>query len=630
MKPIPLAGYRLVQTSFPREVRAVHQLELTSRCNLRCAYCLDVDQLVPTEFGPVSAKNIQPGVVVFGSDGTRRTVTEVHPHYEEMVTIKPVNIPSIKVSASHLVHTKRGMVPAGTVDEGDVLWVPELRLGGPRSLIDMTRWDNEFKYMRTSCNESVLVTPDVAWLIGLYVAEGCVGRHGPTDGRKALVNTVQITLHKDEIEILDRAQRVLECAFGVKVKRYHQHSVTRLVVQNVRAAAFFAYVIGKTGEEKRIPFELIGGDGLAGPFLHGLFQGDAHRGVHNGSLLWSFYTAYDQIRDGVVSLLINLGILPSVCTESEPRSGHFIGDREVVSVRCGSQVRVVGVNAHALERSFVCTEAPPVRGSGRGYERGVGGFWVNVKSVESSALLQQVIGVEVDGDHTFVAGHVSTHNCTSPAITRGDYPDRTAQDMSAATFARALEWVRYYVRAGTQSDLNLAGIGESTLHPMLVPMLRRVREVVGPKVKLTLATNGIVVEDEITAAFKEHQVAVWVSLHRPERASKAVHAYREAGVLEGVSYDPSTNANDWAGQVEWHNSPGNDIPCQWLRQGKVFVMSDGRISTCCLDASGKGVVGHVDQEVGSVRSRPWEACMTCYQVIAVEGYDQRSAQWAPR
>ena len=46
-----------------------------------------------------------------------------------------------------------------------------------------------------------------------------------------------------------------------------------------------------------------------------------------------------------------------------------------------------------------------------------------------------------------------------------------------------------------------------------------------------------------------------VKLHRPEKAGPAVEAYRKIGALDGVSADPSINAYDWAGQVEWFNSP---------------------------------------------------------------------------
>ena len=212
--------------------------------------------------------------------------------------------------------------------------------------------------------------------------------------------------------------------------------------------------------------------------------------------------------------------------------------------------------------------------------------------------------------------------CPSPSIVAGKYPNRKALDMPRATFERTLEWVRFYRRQGTQSELNLAGIGESVLHPEFAAFVRLAREAIGPEARLIFATNGIPCDEEMVKAIAPYKPEVWVSLHRPEKAGLAVEMYKKYGILAGASVDPSISANDWAGQVSWFNS-GERIQCQWLRQGKVFVLADGRISTCCLDAQGIGGVGHVDDPIGSVSVKPYELCKKCYQEIGVQGWDQR-------
>lgn len=213
--------------------------------------------------------------------------------------------------------------------------------------------------------------------------------------------------------------------------------------------------------------------------------------------------------------------------------------------------------------------------------------------------------------------------CPSRDIVKGKYKNRSAQDMPRHIFFRTLEWVSQFVQEGTQHELNLAGIGESTLHPDFGEFVVFARRAVGPNVALTLATNGLIADETLTRVFKAHNVRVWVSLHKPERAKTAVELYRNAGVLHGVSIDPSVNSNSWAGQVDWPDT-GARLPCQWLRQGKAFVFSDGRISTCCLDASGCGVIGHVDDEiVTGVWTKPYDLCSRkCYQRINVKDYDQ--------
>jgi hypothetical protein len=216
--------------------------------------------------------------------------------------------------------------------------------------------------------------------------------------------------------------------------------------------------------------------------------------------------------------------------------------------------------------------------------------------------------------------------CPSRDIAAGRYPGRAALDMTRAVFERSLAWVAYCVRVHGQAELNLAGIGESTLHPEFVEFVTLARRTVGPHAILIFATNGLppkgVDLETLVRGLAPARPRVWVSLHRPERAARAVELYRRYGLLAGVSTDPATGGNDWAGQVDWPVT-GSPLRCQWLRDGKVMVMADGRITTCCLDAQGCGVVGHVDDPIGALDLRPYALCQGCYQVIGVPTWDQR-------
>ena len=220
--------------------------------------------------------------------------------------------------------------------------------------------------------------------------------------------------------------------------------------------------------------------------------------------------------------------------------------------------------------------------------------------------------------------------CCNPRMGR-DPGFRGQQDMRPSHFALALEHVAHYVRQGTQRELNLAGIGESTLHPGFPLFVDAARLAVGPDVELTLATNGVSLSKEdawaesVAAALREFNVSTYVSQHRPERAGLAVRFLVERGVrVCGASTDPALNAMDWAGQVEWRGLKQKAAtPCQWLRQGWAFALADGRVSPCCYDAQGKEPIGHVDDPVGSLKTRPYGLCRSCHQHIRVEEYEQR-------
>ncbi len=216
--------------------------------------------------------------------------------------------------------------------------------------------------------------------------------------------------------------------------------------------------------------------------------------------------------------------------------------------------------------------------------------------------------------------------CTSPNL------GREKLDMEEGVFMRALEHVRYSVRHHAQAELNLAGIGESTIHPRFVEFVGLARKAVDDAasyigvsantVRLLLATNGVALTEEMVAATKPFNLRYYVSMHRPEKAGPAIELCRKYDCLDGASADPSLASINWAGQVKWHVSAEPNRPCNWIRDGMAFVMADGRVSTCCLDASGAGVIGHVNDNIGSFKTKPYSLCKSCDQEIGIAGYDQ--------
>lgn len=194
---------------------------------------------------------------------------------------------------------------------------------------------------------------------------------------------------------------------------------------------------------------------------------------------------------------------------------------------------------------------------------------------------------------------------------------RPKVDMDERTFDLALRWVRVFRDRGTQGELNLAGIGESTLHPQFVRFVHLAREAVGVDGSLVLATNGLLMTDELAREIAPAQVRVYVSLHRPEKAGPAIEALKRAGLYAGASADPSVAATDWAGQVKWHRSAPGHRQCMWVRGGKVIVLADGRVSRCSFDASGVGTICRVDDDLLARSTSPYSLCHTCDQDVGV-------------
>lgn len=198
---------------------------------------------------------------------------------------------------------------------------------------------------------------------------------------------------------------------------------------------------------------------------------------------------------------------------------------------------------------------------------------------------------------------------------------RPKMDMTDEIFTRTLEVVRHFMRKypGRQRELNLAGIGESTMHPQFIEFLYRAREAVGPRVSLVLATNGLLMTPELAAAMKDAAPDVWVSAHRPEKAGPAAEMLRDVGLFRGLSLDPSMASVDWAGQLKWAvSTPLKGSQCMWVRGGRVMVMADGRVTRCCFDGEAVGVLGHIDDEPDSLRTSPYKLCENCHLDVGVK------------
>lgn len=206
--------------------------------------------------------------------------------------------------------------------------------------------------------------------------------------------------------------------------------------------------------------------------------------------------------------------------------------------------------------------------------------------------------------------------CVHPTMSRPKI------DMDEETYVRALHVTRDLLVcqpiSARQRELNLAGIGESTLHSEFVRYVHMAREAVGWGVDLVLATNGLLMDDAMATAIKDARPKVWVSLHRPEKAGPAVEALKRAGILSGVSADPSIASVDWAGQVKWAvSTPIKGTPCPWVRRGMVFVMATGQIARCCFDGAGTDTLGSIWDDYQVLKTSPFALCASCHHDVGV-------------
>ncbi|KKL28765.1 hypothetical protein LCGC14_2371860 [marine sediment metagenome] len=131
---------------------------------------------------------------------------------------------------------------------------------------------------------------------------------------------------------------------------------------------------------------------------------------------------------------------------------------------------------------------------------------------------------------------------------------RKKEHMVWKTFEKTLDWVRYFMEQGTQREVAITGIGEALMHPGFVEMVKRIRIVIGWSNPITFSTNGILLTDELCIALKPFEPRIFVSLHRPEKAGKAIEVAKKYGLYATHNDAFATDSMNWAGTVDWYVS----------------------------------------------------------------------------
>jgi sulfatase maturation enzyme AslB (radical SAM superfamily) len=189
--------------------------------------------------------------------------------------------------------------------------------------------------------------------------------------------------------------------------------------------------------------------------------------------------------------------------------------------------------------------------------------------------------------------------------------------MQIATFEKTIEWVVKFCKDKTQLELNLFGVGEPTLHPKVVQFVAYARQMLPFQHDIHLNTNGNTMTEELAKSLKDAGItAIDITGHDHYATAKTIRIFRNLQIAHRVSYDFVIAPNNWAGQVDWFTPEYNAGPCPWLCRGQVMVMSNGDVTTCCIDAFGKNILGNVfDDDLSELDVKYSELCKSCHHTV---------------
>jgi hypothetical protein len=274
------------------------------------------------------------------------------------------------------------------------------------------------KGCRTDTVRQVVLDAEVAWMVGLWLAEGSTEK-----SRRGEPNALTWNLCKDEMDLAVRVQQVARSAFGVDSRIYTIASKPNCLfvkVSSVPMARWMHRICGQGNTySKRVPKEVfISDDDVRLACLQGWMQGDGcamggprpDRPQYLRCKATGVSVSRGLARD-MKYLAASCGIL---CSDTVRKARGR--SREAIDLH------FYGENAVAIFPDKL-TATPGTRKSS--VWRVHGGFAPRLKSVERQAFDGMVYCIGVEYDHAFIANGYAVHNCVS-------HGSRNARDVTRA------------------------------------------------------------------------------------------------------------------------------------------------------------------------------------------------------
>ncbi len=382
--------------------------------------CLIRTTRVTTEEGHTNLGDVRVGSRVLGHDGHYHEVLRhfVLPYLGTLYRIKRVGWPdSIDATPDHpfLAYRwpKLQWIMAKDLREGDRLVSPRVSAHGRSPTVIQVKKVNH-RHPKAKQIENICLDEDVAWLLGLYTAEGS------NAAGRALV----LSLGTHEKDLISQARLVLVDKFGlhVGIEELSSNS-TNLRVSSTVLGEVFGELCGRGAKNKHVPYLILQASRkIKRAYLAGLLAGDGHVYSEQAQTI---ATASLRLAEDLTMLLLDIGYAPL----------FYKTTRVLVSGRIVPQYLLsYGDNKHKRGYSWIRRRHALYR----------------IRKIETVPFNGKVYNLEVAGSNSFVANGISTHNC-----------DATTSWTTGANIALTLDTTDY--REGTGAILATASASAGTV-----------------------------------------------------------------------------------------------------------------------------------------------------------------------
>jgi pyruvate formate lyase activating enzyme len=264
------------------------------------------------------------------------------------------------------------------------------------------------------------LTPDLAWLLGFYCAEGSIGEHPDRPNSFQLV----FSCGHHETDLVQRTARLLSELFEARPVIVTRRTTLTVEVRSTSTARLFEALCGRGAKNKKVPSQLLRAPAsVIRAFLDGYLAGDGYRApTHMVS-----GTVSRSLALGLYELGLHLDLLPTFFVH-EPAPTTSIEQREVSQ----APTFIVKFKRDRYEQQrAVNSERTSWRDAGQH-------FLVPVRSAGRVPYVGEVYNLEVDDpDHSYLAPFVAVSNCQNWDMSKSREMDTLADSASPEDLAAA-------------------------------------------------------------------------------------------------------------------------------------------------------------------------------------------------
>jgi pyruvate formate lyase activating enzyme len=268
--------------------------------------------------------------------------------------------------------------------------------------------------------ESLALTPDLAWLLGIFCAEGAITHHPYRPNSFHL----SFCFGTHEHDLIARTARLLTEIFQARPAIVARRTTTTVEVNQTSIARLFEALCGRGAHGKQVPPPISNASApIMRAFVEGYLAGDGHRTATHAVGL----TVSERLALGLFELGLHLGLLPTYFE-------HTPAPTKVIEGRVVSQGKYYIVK-YLRKRFDPGIDTRPERSAWRETETS---FLVPLRRIERIPYSGPVYNLEVeDPDHSYLAPFLAVANCQNWDISKSRDMDRLMDQASPEAIARA-------------------------------------------------------------------------------------------------------------------------------------------------------------------------------------------------